>query len=391
MFDFSEINLNSSDIDIDGDGIADFTAVDSNGDGVFDSIIHQVDTDGDGYVDTIMQYNDYNNDGVIDDVAMISDTDHDGYFDVTCHGYDTNGDGFIDTFDSVDYNSDENNEMTGHFIDSDNDGAPDAYLNLVDTDGDSIIDSVEIYDIDENTGDFNYLGTEDLFDDGTDNFSYDDSDNYSDESDYFEPVNIDYDEPVPGLFAEDLENFDPSNADPHDITGNPDESMAEWEFQGNTNRCALYSQKFIIDEFTGEDIDIEEFADIAEENGWFSEEGGTPLLDMNKMLEYYGVENELSFNNDINDLKDCLESGGKAIVSIDADEIWYGETDDLYTPDDGPNHAVQVIGIDESDPDEPMVILNDSGNPNGCGVMIPMENFIDAWEDGNYQMVECYA
>lgn len=75
----------------------------------------------------------------------------------------------------------------------------------------------------------------------------------------------------------------------------------------------------------------------------------------------------MSFHNDIDDIRECLESGGKVIVSIDADEIWFGESDDLFTPGDGPNHAVEVIGIDYSNPDEPMVILNDSGNPNGCG------------------------
>jgi hypothetical protein len=37
-----------------------------------------------------------------------------------------------------------------------------------------------------------------------------------------------------------------------------------------------------------------------------------------------------------------------------------------------------------------MVILNDSGNPNGRGVMIPLDDFMDAWQDSEFQMVECY-
>ena len=53
------------------------------------------------------------------------------------------------------------------------------------------------------------------------------------------------------------------------------------------------------------------------------------------------------------------------------------------------NHAVQVIGIDYSNPDEPMVILNDSGTPDGCGEMVPLDTFLDAWEDGNCQMITC--
>jgi hypothetical protein len=28
--------------------------------------------------------------------------------------------------------------------------------------------------------------------------------------------------------------------------------------------------------------------------------------------------------------------------------------------------------------------------PNGAGVEVPMATFMDAWEDGNNYMVECY-
>lgn len=104
----------------------------------------------------------------------------------------------------------------------------------------------------------------------------------------------------------------------------------------------------------------------------------------------YGIENEMSFHNDINDLRQCLENGGKVIVSVNSDEIWYGETDQLFVPVDGANHAVQVIGIDDSDPDNPMVILNDSGTPDGCGEMVPLDVFEDAWADGDCQMITCF-
>ena len=80
----------------------------------------------------------------------------------------------------------------------------------------------------------------------------------------------------------------------------------------------------------------------------------------------------------------------KGIVAIDANEIWYGEGDDLFSPSSGANHAVEVIGIDYSDPDHPMVILNDSGSPNGKGEMVPLGDFMDAWKDGECQMIKCY-
>ncbi|MCD7715858.1 MAG: hypothetical protein LUI39_05340 [Lachnospiraceae bacterium] len=186
---------------------------------------------------------------------------------------------------------------------------------------------------------------------------------------------------------EDLENYNPAESDPEMVTGEPEKSMEYWEYQGNTNRCSIYSQKFIIEELTGQELDIEEVVEVAIDNGWFTEEGGTSLMNISKLLEYYGVDCEMSQGNTLEDIEECLENGGLVEVAIDADEIWYGENDFFFTPSDGPNHAVEVIGIDRTDPDNPVVILNDSGNPNGCAVEIPLDTFMDAWEDSNYQMV----
>ena len=41
------------------------------------------------------------------------------------------------------------------------------------------------------------------------------------------------------------------------------------------------------------------------------------------------------------------------------------------------------------DPDNVMVIVNDSGAPEGCGIAIPAETFMDAWEDSSCYMIEC--
>ena len=36
-----------------------------------------------------------------------------------------------------------------------------------------------------------------------------------------------------------------------------------------------------------------------------------------------------------------------------------------------------------------MVILNDSGHIDGKGAMIPMDEFVDAWDDSNNLAVIC--
>jgi hypothetical protein len=91
--------------------------------------------------------------------------------------------------------------------------------------------------------------------------------------------------------------------------------------------------------------------------------------------------------------------GRGVVVGVNADELWdqgplatfwnwfceqLGLDNALFTP---ANHAVTVIGIDISDPQNPMVILNDSGTPDGAGVLYPLDKFMDAWENSDFYYV----
>lgn len=351
--------------DFDGDGTLDSYAeeIDADGDGVADGIQIYADTDGDGVIDNIYTELDTNGDGIIDTSESVYDDGENSYLFV---GVDTDGDGVIDTTETF-IDEGNNGQFDVHYeeqaTDTDGDGIFDTYTLGSDNDLDGIFEATEVYDYDEDTGVYEIENI--------------DTDGYSTDTYYAE---------MSGKF----DNFDADNSDPSEVIGDPEEAMKGWEFQGNTKRCALYSQMFVIEDLTDTDIDMEEMADIAEENGWFTEDGGTLLIDMNKMLDYYGVENEMSFNNDISDIEDCLSGGGKAIVSIDANEIWVGDNDNMFTPGYTPNHAVEVIGIDYSSPDNPMVILNDSGHPDGCGSMIPLDVFVDSWEDSGCHLIACY-
>lgn len=346
-------------MDTDGDKIMETVAVDTDGNGVFDMFQSDVDADYDGRVDQTTKFHDYNQDGQLDSGSVYADTDGDGKFDLVSKMRDTDSDGMMDEINSsLDTDGDGAADMSVQelLLDMDGDDIPDTYIVQADHNADQVFDAVGIFDYDP------WNGTVELI----------------------EQAELGESDSLAWL------NFDPAESDPEKVCGDPASSMEQWEYQGDTGRCALYSQKFIIEELTGKDIDIEEMADFAEENHWFSEENGTPLLHMNKMLNAYGIENEMSFHNGTDDIRHCLENGGKVIVSIDADEIWYGETDEMFVPVDGANHAVQVIGIDDSDPSNPMVILNDSGTPDGCGEMIPLDVFEDAWADGDCQMIACY-
>ncbi len=349
--------------DMDGDGIPDTGGYDSNGDGIIDTYHAELDTDDDGIIDTIVEGNDYDQDGMIESQTVYHDYDGDHTYEEVVKLYDSDHDEMIDEITtSHDFDEDGNEDVIvrEQFLDRDGTGQIDTYVVSTDVDGDHVFEAVEVYDYDPATGVIE-----------------------------LQPVAEEQIGNIAGAYVDDLDNFNPAEADMSRVSGDPVHAMQEWEYQGDTGRCALYSQKFVIEELTHQEIDIEELAELAEKKGWFSEESGTPLLNMDKALGYFGIHSEMSFHNDIADLERCLRSGGKVIVAIDADEIWYGEEDDLFTPGDGPNHAVEVIGVDRTNPDEPMVILNDSGNPRGCGEMVPLETFADAWEDGNCQMIYC--
>ena len=343
-----------------------------------------VDLDGDGYAETMMEYHesgsgyaemaamsDLDGDGDYDDYgfyALLGDTDADGLYDSALVMEDFDGNGDFDAFYKVEF---------------------DPYTMEV--------ESVEVI-FETNPGDTGYDTDDTGFDTDDTGFDTDDTGSDTDDtgsdtddtgSDDQEPGDLDpyTHHEGDGTYYEDLQNYDPENSDPSRVTGNPEEAMDHWEFQGNTNRCTIYSQMSVIEQITGTELSADELAEFAAENGWFDENYGASPDDMNKLIESYGIDTDLTYGNDISDIDRALANGDKVIVAIDADEIWYAENDDIYVPMDGPNHAVEVIGIDRTDPEHPMVILNDSGTPNGKGEMIPMDVFCDAWEDSSNLLV----
>lgn len=352
----------------------DYFEFDSNGDGYPDTYVEAYDTNGDGCYDTMTLVADTNGDGYAETTMYAADTNHSGQFDTVVTEQDTNEDGEIDTVQKAhDYNQDGQIDSITTHSDTNNDGYFDNVTKSYDSTGDGKIDKMDVY--------------VDLH--GTGHADYHEAYNYDPSTGQLIPAMAAGLE-IGGTMYTDLENFQPSENYPEGISGDPVEAMSHWECQGDTNRCALYSQKFVIEELSRERIDIEEFAQIAKDHGWFTEEDGTTFLNMNNMLDYYGIDNEMVFHQSISDIEDCLNEGGKVIVSIDCHEIWYGEDNNIFAPESSSNHAVEVIGIDRTDPEHPMVILNDSGSPNGRGEMIPLEVFEGAWEDGDCQMIKCY-
>lgn len=231
----------------------------------------------------------------------------------------------------------------------------------------------------------------DLDDDNWDDILFDDSQEGSEDDEweleaYDDAEWEDYDAEV--FDAPNYMNFNLEEADLEHVIGNVEEDMNNWHVQEGPT-CAVCAQEFVLEALTGQEYDMDQLRELAEENGWYT--NGTPMYDVGNLLKYHGLEVHKYTNGTIESIENCLEQGGKVIVGVDSDEIWEGVNEEMYMPGTDADHAVQVVGFDYSDPNNPMVILNDSGPTNGCGAMVSMENFKGAWEDSGCFMVTAYG
>lgn len=268
---------------------------------------------------------DLNEDGIDETFTQSLDRDGDGKYDATIVRYDSDGDGIAETtafFDDRDVNNDGILDQTTIYLDVNNDGVAD------------LTQQVDYID-----PQINPLAAENA------------------------------------CFVGDLEDTD------------------YWHWQGQTNDCAVVSQEMILDSFGKEhgiDFTQEKLVEMASANGWYDD--GTPMMHMGSLLEAHGIPVEQGSGGTLSLISEKLEQGEKIIVALDAEEIWTSAENALWEdyygdniPGQDANHAVQVIGIDYSNPDSPMIVLNDPGHPEGGGMKIPAEQFIGAWDDsGNY-------
>lgn len=219
-------------------------------------------------------------------------------------------------------------------------------------------------------------------------------------ADHLDPID---DRVLDGLFAPvepPAPVVDTSSGLPPGYYGDdPDEAAEHWHVQEQTHSCAVAAQEFILDDITGIDHPEGELTALAEAQGWYTPGQGTPFEDIGKVLEAYGIPTEQQFGATADDLAAALANGEHVIVGVDSNEIMapgYDPADpmDGYPgiPGQGADHAIQVIGIDNSDPANPMVIVNDSGVPDGQAGALPLGVFLEAWDDsGNFMMTASAA
>jgi len=156
-----------------------------------------------------------------------------------------------------------------------------------------------------------------------------------------------------------------------------DEAVEEWHVQEGDYSCAVCAQQFIINEFTDLDVTEEQLCTIAEANNWFDPECGTAPQDVGNLLEVFGIDTHTNYEGTIADIKQTLDQDGRVIAAVDSMVLaidGYGNY-----PVSGADHVVEVIGIDDSDPGDVRVIINDSGMEGGGGRSVPYHEFMEAW------------
>ncbi len=164
--------------------------------------------------------------------------------------------------------------------------------------------------------------------------------------------------------------------------------------QLSPDTCAIRAQQYVIQLFTGEEIDKAVLIEVSRDNEWYIPGEGTPIQHMGRLLELHDIPVNYYERSNIFHLADELSQGHKVIVAIDGRELWDSSNpflrefhrwiDNLGMYD--PNHAVIVSGIDTTDPGNPHVIISDPGTGEAAA-RYPLERFIEAWRDSNFTMV----
>lgn len=165
---------------------------------------------------------------------------------------------------------------------------------------------------------------------------------------------------------------------------NLDAATDQWHVQLEDYSCANACQTFIINEYLDTNVDEAELNDLARQQGWY-QSNGTAFMDIGNLLDEYGIENYRTWNADFQDVKNAVDQGDRVIVCVynaALDDEWGDQF-----PVASANHAVEVLGVDDSDPNDVKVIVNDPGVSDGCGKVVSLDTFNRARETSGGFMV----
>jgi len=160
--------------------------------------------------------------------------------------------------------------------------------------------------------------------------------------------------------------------------------------QSEPDTCAIRCQEYLIELYSGKEIDEYDLIREAHEKGWYTPGCGTPKLYLGNLLEEHGIEIHRYERSNIFHLADELGQGHKVIVGVDGQELFHRMPLFHNLKDalglDGADHAVIVSGIDTTEPGNPQVIVTDPGTGEAAA-RYPLDQFVEAWRDSDFTMI----
>ena len=166
---------------------------------------------------------------------------------------------------------------------------------------------------------------------------------------------------------------------PPSTYGTPGTDAQYYDGQQAINDCAIDTQKDIIQEFTGQHIDEMTLVQEAQAHGWAQQDGGTSPQDVGKLLQLHGIGVHQQDHASIADVEAELSQGHKVMVAVASGALWPGQQ-----PSGQADHVLEVTGVDTSDPNNPQVIVIDTGEQGWHGEdRYPLSQFLSAWHTSN--------
>lgn len=183
------------------------------------------------------------------------------------------------------------------------------------------------------------------------------SEAYIDEKGKYHPQQI------TGIYKDALEN-----SGGREMAG----ELSCWGRQERKTSCNVRVEQMIINEGRETKVSEASLREISGRNNWYGDNRGTYIKDIGKIAEnYYGMERKQYEGISVDDLKDLKQQGAELIVAVDQALL----ARPYLSRPTSPNHAIEVIGFDDSDLEHPKVIINDPGRRDGRGAAYPLEVF----------------
>ena len=164
-----------------------------------------------------------------------------------------------------------------------------------------------------------------------------------------------------------------------------------WSEQAFSFNCTVAVAQDILASY-GFSISEGELTEIMLREGLLTEEGGS-LATVGATLDYAGIPSHTVMDATIDDVVSELAAGHKVVIPVDSSELWdqsfFGRMWDWITDLWGgeADHVVWITEVDMSDPDNPIVTINDTGHPDGQSAQYSLNELRAAWADSHFSYV----